>query len=145
MSVKRAEWCKVRANQDLSMLWQPCVPPTITMLRISESPRNTQYVKLQPLNDGSSSLPLPKITWYIYMQMKVMPLASFSSVLEWLYLTLWWRNLQFVSLWDGYTAYQHGLSALWTCLLMNMQWAKFLWLVFWNKTNECVTFFMLNP
>lgn len=73
MPVNRADWCKVRANQALSMLWQPCVPPTITMLRISELRRNTQYVKLQSLisNDGSSWLPLPKSTWCICMQMKV--------------------------------------------------------------------------
>lgn len=58
--MNEADWCKVRANQCLSMLQQPCMPPIATMWRISELHRKTQYVKQQSLNDGSSWLPLLK-------------------------------------------------------------------------------------
>lgn len=60
MLMNRANFSKVRANQGLSVRRQPWVPPTITMLRISEWQRNTQYINLQSLDDGSSSLLLPK-------------------------------------------------------------------------------------
>lgn len=65
MPVNRAYWCKVRGNQGLSL----------TTLCTSNNcwglvHKNTQYVKLQSLNDGSSWLPLPKITLRIWMQMQ---------------------------------------------------------------------------